>query len=215
MNVNRIRWVICLVWLASLIGCGDLHAPPQRPPGPIAAQPAEVPSLEHPDQSKTERIELQVVDLNGYEAALGKLHGKVVLVDFWATWCLPCRKQFPHSLELHRRFRDRGFTVMSVSIDQLDAGETLDELKSRVLEFLTEQRAIFPNLVMPMTELAAGDPAATDVLAERLDLPGGSIPHFKLYDRQGNLVHKFFMDPDTGAGFQPSEIDTAIEKLLE
>lgn len=215
---QRVATVRCL-WFAvsvcGVIGCGDFQTA-QKPLSPSApavtkGQPGPKPNAVTPSRS----VELEVVDLNGYDAALAKLQGKVVLVDCWATWCAPCRKQFPHSVELHHKYQDRGFTVLSVSIDQRNAGETLDGLRGRVLNFLKEHQATFPNLVIPMTELAPGDPAATDLLAERLDLPGGSIPHFKLFDRQGNLVRTFFTDPETGAGYQPRDIDIAVEKLLE
>ena len=49
---------------------------------------------------------------------LSALRGKVVLVDFWASWCGPCRKENPHVVRLYERFRDKGFEVFSVSLDQ-------------------------------------------------------------------------------------------------
>ncbi len=210
-----IRALWFAVVICGFIGCGEFRADPKLSHSSSPPVTQVLPAPEPETEVTSRSVELQVVNWKGYEAALAKLHGKVVLVDFWATWCAPCRKQFPHAVELHGKYNGQGFTVLSVSIDQVDVGKTLAELQARVLEFLKEQRATFPNLVIPVTELAPGDPAATDLLAERLELPGGSIPHFKLYDRQGNLVRTFFTDPETGAGFQTHEIDTEIEKLLE
>ena len=48
-------------------------------------------------------VKLDVVDGDGYPAALDEQHGNVVLVDFWATWCEPCTKNFPHIVELHHK----------------------------------------------------------------------------------------------------------------
>lgn len=212
---QRLQGLLVAVIICFVAGCEE----PIPQPQPVASQPSSQtqPTLPSEPEAVVDpgAIELQVVDMKGYEHAVAKLRGKVVLVDFWATWCGPCRKQFPHSVELHRKFQDRGFTVVSVSIDQMDDGETLDELKARVLDFLKEHQATFPNLVAPMSDLAPGDPAATDLLAQRFDLPGGSIPHYKLYDRRGELQRRFFTDPETGAGFQPHEIDVAIERLLD
>ncbi|MES2791783.1 MAG: TlpA disulfide reductase family protein, partial [Planctomycetota bacterium] len=87
---------------------------------------ASTPDVTQAEKPKTTgQVELQVVDLKGYETILARHAGQVVLVDFWATWCAPCRKQFPHSVQLHRKLQDRGLAVISVSIDQLEEGESL------------------------------------------------------------------------------------------
>ncbi|MES2791784.1 MAG: hypothetical protein V4719_19345, partial [Planctomycetota bacterium] len=91
---------------------------------------------------------------------------------------------------------------------------SLDELRTKVLDFLTSQEATFANLLVPVTDLAAGDPGATDLLAERFDLDGGAIPHYKLYDRKGNLHRKFTVNLETGESFDQQDLDAAVEKLL-
>ncbi|HEY6371984.1 MAG TPA: TlpA disulfide reductase family protein [Candidatus Sulfotelmatobacter sp.] len=55
--------------------------------------------------------------LNGKDLRLSSYHGKVVLLDFWATWCDPCREEIPHLVELQQRYGDRGLQVIGVSID--------------------------------------------------------------------------------------------------
>lgn len=55
--------------------------------------------------------------LNGKALRLSDFRGKVVLVDFWASWCVPCRDETPHFVELQNRYGDRGFEMIGVSMD--------------------------------------------------------------------------------------------------
>lgn len=57
-------------------------------------------------------------DINGQAVKLSDLKGKVVLLDFWATWCPPCRAEIPNLLDIFRKFKDRRFVLISVSLDR-------------------------------------------------------------------------------------------------
>lgn len=59
------------------------------------------------------------------QAALATLRGRVVLVNFWATWCRPCLKEIPTLLELQGKYRGRGFTLVAVSLDEPADRETV------------------------------------------------------------------------------------------
>ena len=56
-------------------------------------------------------------DLSGHSLTLSSYRGKVVLLDFWATWCVPCREEIPHLVELQDKYRDRGLQIIGVSMD--------------------------------------------------------------------------------------------------
>lgn len=58
---------------------------------------------------------------DGKKYTLSSLQGKVVLLDFWASWCGPCRKNNPHVVEIYNKYKDKGFTVYSVSLDGIDS----------------------------------------------------------------------------------------------
>ncbi len=56
-------------------------------------------------------------ELNGGQFQLSASRGKVVLLDFWATWCDPCREEIPHLIELQNKYRDRGLEIVGISMD--------------------------------------------------------------------------------------------------
>ena len=65
---------------------------------------------------------------DGSTMKLSDLRGKVVLLDFWASWCGPCRRENPHVVQLYEKYKDKGFTIMSVSLDK-DKQRWLDAIK--------------------------------------------------------------------------------------
>jgi peroxiredoxin len=103
--------------------------------------------------------------LDGRTYNLDALRGKVVLLNFWATWCPPCRREMPDMEKLYQRFAQKGLVVLAVS----------DEKRETVEEFLKKQNYTFPVLLDPDRKVNTA-----------FGIEG--IPNSFLFDRQGKLV---------------------------
>lgn len=107
---------------------------------------------------------------------LSSLRGKVVYVDYWASWCVPCRRSFPWMNDMQARYKDKGLAIVAISVDNDIAAAK---------RFLAKTPANF---------IVAYDPES--VTADALDLPG--MPTSFLIDRKGQIVwrHVGFRDAD-------------------
>jgi peroxiredoxin len=117
------------------------------------------------DDTLRERANFTLTDLRGKEWTLKNLRGKVVLVNFWATWCPPCRKEMPDLQALYNQFKDRGFVILAIS----------DEPAGKVEPFITEREITYPVLL---------DPGRKVNTLFQID----GIPKSFVYDRSGKLV---------------------------
>lgn len=84
--------------------------------GLIASQRLPADANDAPSRSPAWRLK----DLNGREVSSASLAGKIVVVDFWATWCAPCREEIPGFVDLQRRLGPRGVVVVGMSLDEGD-----------------------------------------------------------------------------------------------
>jgi len=73
--------------------------------------------------------------IDGQEITLSKLKGKVVLLDFWATWCGPCRESIPHLIQLYKAYRENGFELIGISLDKGDAAVVRNFAKSMDISY--------------------------------------------------------------------------------
>ena len=90
--------------------------------------------------------DFKLKDLQGREVSLKSYRGKVVLLNFWATWCPPCRKEIPSMVKLYKRYKDKGLEIIGVNLDKLD--------KSGVEKFSLEYNIDFPILLDPAGKVA-------------------------------------------------------------
>jgi peroxiredoxin len=117
------------------------------------------------DDHRRQQADFTLTDLQGKTWSLRELKGKVVLVNFWATWCPPCRKEMPDLNALYQRFKDQGFVILAIS----------DEEASKVKPFIAERKISYPVMLDPGRKVN-----------ELFQVEG--IPKSFVYDREGTLV---------------------------
>ena len=117
---------------------GMLVAEPEGGPpeyvSPLAGKPAPAFALE---------------DLTGTKVALASYKGKAVLINFWATWCAPCKIETPWLVELRNQYEPQGFEVLGISADDLDRGDAkkFGEEKDEIAQAATKMHIPYPVLI--------------------------------------------------------------------
>jgi peroxiredoxin len=125
---------------------------------------AAMAKLEADDQGR-QHANFTLTDLQGKSWTFSELRGKVVLLNFWATWCPPCRKEMPDLEALYNRFKDEGLMVLAIS----------DEDAAKVRPFISERQVTYPILLDPGRKVN-----------DLFQVEG--IPKTFIYDREGKLV---------------------------
>ena len=127
--------------------------------------------------------------LAGHTFATSDLRGKVVLVNFWATWCADCIKEMPKMIETHRKYAPRGYEMVAVAVQSDNPQQVAAFVRRRALPFRV----------------------AHDTSGEVAKSFGHVriTPVSVLIDRQGNIVKRYVGEPDW------AELHATVEKLLD
>src|SRR5258708_13443686 len=130
------RIVLVVTTVLALVGATYLadKATRVKPKGTVKADGAVVATVA-PD--------FTLKDLDGKDVSLSQYKGKVVLINFWATWCDPCRIEIPWLIEMQQKYGDKGFTVLGVAMDE--------EGKSEVAPFVAKERFNVNGQKLPMS----------------------------------------------------------------
>lgn len=169
----------------------------EPPLADVTSAVADVPAADAGSGDAVE-VSVSVATPDQFAEVIASHKGKVIFVDFWATWCVPCRKAFPHTVELARKHPEK-LAVVSMALDDADSQED-------VLAFLKEQGATFDNLMCSF--------GGNDESYEAYDIPGSALPYFRIYDREGTLKHTFGYDAENDQGVDEAEVHKALEALI-
>jgi peroxiredoxin len=167
--MSSLRWAFALAASLAALGCGEREAPP-----------IEV---------GRKAPEFALPRLGGGELALRELRGKVVLVNFWATWCAPCEQEMPAMQRLYAKLAPRGFELVAISED--DTAEVVEAFRARLA-------LDFPIGLDP-----------SHAVARRYQ--SFRYPESFLVDREGVLVARYIGERDWDA----PEYVSRIERLLD
>jgi len=129
-------------------------------------------------------------NLDGKKVELKQYRGKIVFLNFWATWCGPCKEEMPSMEALYQKFKERGFAFLAISVDY-------DE-KKKVKEFMDKHHYTFPVLIDPRS-------LTLDLYKVR------EIPTTILIDKKGKMVGKAIGPKD----WNHPEIVNILNQLIE
>lgn len=121
------------------------------------------------DSNSSQAPDFTVKDLKGREISLSKYSGKVVFLNFWATWCGPCKAEIPDFIEAYKQNKDKGMEIIGISVDRISP--------KSVLKFAEKYKINYPVVM------------STDEIQKDYE-PGPYIPTTIIIDQEGKIRHR-------------------------
>jgi peroxiredoxin len=169
MMKGFMKWLVCAAIAALMVtGCqGSAESGPMAP-------------------------DFSLPDLSDRNVSLSDFRGKVVLLDFWATWCPPCRMSIPELVKLQDKYRDAGLEILGISLDDPQDG------RNRYLEEFRKKYKINYRILLFNSK----------VMQDYFGMESPAIPTMFVIDRDGKIREKI-------VGFNPKALNRSLARLLE
>ena len=145
-------------------------------------------------QAANHEVQLHRVKYAQLVETVKQQRGRVVVIDFWASFCLPCKKAFPKLIQMHQKYAAQGLTIISVSLD--DPTDPDAEVAAR--DFLQSVQSPFLNVLLDEKPEEWRD-----------KLPVNSLPSVYVFNRDGQIEKRWLDGPDYAA------IEKLVIQLLE
>lgn len=161
----------------------------------------------------SKKTALRLKDLNGREIRLADYKGRVVLVNFWATWCIPCRTEIPDLIKKQRQYRDRGLRIIGITYPPEKISEVRAFMRKLRINYpvalgTTSTKALFtPSETLPMTVVIDREGAVRDVIegimySDEFDEKVGPL----LFSKLSRLVKEARLSKPESVGIQRATI---------
>lgn len=148
-------------------------------------------------QNNHGKIKVEPIEKAGLEKLIKERNGKALFLNLWATWCVPCREEFPSIVKLASEYKSKGVEFYGISID------FPEETESKIIPFLKSQNANFVSFVNGFKH----DEELINMLDQKWS---GAIPATFIFDKKGNKV--FFLEGKKSYSEFKKSIDAALKK---
>ncbi len=171
--IKKLLFPFAALTIATIAGVAGFYvyqsATPQTPLPPLQAAAAPF-EAGNPDIIGSLRPDFSLPDVTGHIRNISEWDGKVLAINFWATWCPPCIKEIPEFIEIQRKYKDQGLQFIGIALQRPE----------EVIEFMQTYGMNYPVL--------AGETAVIKI-AESYGNDIGALPYTVIIDREGRIQH--------------------------